>query len=125
MPPKRSPSLFFPIATGGTSRTIFRGYGKQAQASGLIGHQNFKGQLAPSVMNGVHSAVAYSAHSVPSFQDFLLRSNFGSREEEASVALASLIAAPAPAFSVFLSTVKSYLGNRLKSHFFFTLNPGM
>ena len=107
MPPKRSPSLFFPIATGGSSRTTFRGYGKQAQASGLIGHQNFKGQLASSVTNGVHSAVAYTAHSVPSFQDFLLRSNFGSREEEASVALASFIAAPAPAFSVKSSLLRA------------------
>ena len=107
MPPKRSQSLFLPIATGGSSRTTFRGYGKQAQASGLIGHQNFKGQLASSVTNGVHSAVAYTAHTVPSFQDFLLRSNFGSREEEASVALASLIAAPAPAFSVKSSLLRA------------------
>ena len=88
------------MATGGSSRTTFRGYGKQAQASGLIGHQNFKGQSAPSLPTGVHSAVSHIAQSVPSFQDFLLRSNFGSREEEASVALASFIAAPAPAFSV-------------------------
>ena len=107
MPPKRSPSLSFPIATGGGSRTIFRGYGKQAQASGRIGHNYFKGQLASSLPTGVYAAVSDIAHSVPSFQDFLLRSNFGSREEEASVALASFIAAPAPAFSVKSSLLRA------------------
>ena len=108
MPPKRSPSLFFLAASGGSTRTDFRGYGKQAQASGRVGHHYYQGQpaLSPSLI-GVHAAVSHIAHHLPSFQNWLLRSDFGSREESASVALASLIAAPASAFVVQSSLLRA------------------
>ena len=108
MHPSRSQRLPFTNFSGVSSRTSFRGYGKIAASSGPTTRLSFSSALFPptgpagpkgvSSLKGVYSVETSRDISLPSFNNWIRKADFGSDEHtaECARAVAGIVAAPKP-----------------------------